>query len=368
MVPVQILEPKHGTKSYHYETVVVLFFVITAPYTDHRLMSDMQNKTVLITGANSGVGLEAAAQLAEAGWGTVILACRTVEKAEAARAQLVERTGKDPFATLAIDTAEVASARAAAAELHRRGVAIDALVLNAGASGSQARFNSDGVEITWASTLVGHHVLTMGLLEAGDLGPDARIIIAGSEGARGNLPGMPLHDLAGIAKDKFGGDRAQAIVGLSRQQVQESFSNMTDYVTAKLVVAWWAAALARKLPRGMTVNAVSPGAAPGSNFGRDAGFGMAVMMTFMKVVGPLIGMAGSLKAAGRRYVDALDFGRDVTGHFYATEHRKKLVGPMARQTWPEHFLDRASQEAAFEAVVQLTGTPFPLSTAEAAAQ
>lgn len=57
-------------------------------------MSDYSDKTVLVTGANSGLGFEAAAQLAEAGWGKVILACRTVEKAEAAKAKLVERTGK----------------------------------------------------------------------------------------------------------------------------------------------------------------------------------------------------------------------------------------------------------------------------------
>ena len=43
-----------------------------------------EDRTALVTGANSGLGLEAAAQLAEEGWGTVILACRTVEKAETA--------------------------------------------------------------------------------------------------------------------------------------------------------------------------------------------------------------------------------------------------------------------------------------------
>ena len=58
---------------------------------------DKAGKTALVTGANSGLGFEAAAQLADDGWSKVILACRTVEKAEAARAQLVARTGKDAF-------------------------------------------------------------------------------------------------------------------------------------------------------------------------------------------------------------------------------------------------------------------------------
>lgn len=95
---------------------------------------DTAHKTALVTGANSGVGFEAAAQLAEDGWAKVILACRSIEKAEAARAQLVERVGRDPFGVLAVDTSEVASAQAACDELRDRGERVDFLLLNAGAS------------------------------------------------------------------------------------------------------------------------------------------------------------------------------------------------------------------------------------------
>ena len=56
--------------------------------------------TALVTGANTGLGFEAAAQLAEAGYGRVILACRTLDKASDARTRLVERTGKDVFDVL----------------------------------------------------------------------------------------------------------------------------------------------------------------------------------------------------------------------------------------------------------------------------
>jgi NAD(P)-dependent dehydrogenase (short-subunit alcohol dehydrogenase family) len=323
---------------------------------------DKAGKTALVTGANSGLGFEAAAQLADDGWSKVILACRTVEKAEAARARLVARTGKDPFDVLAVDTSEVSSADEACDELRNRGERIDFLLFNAGASGKDPQLNSDGVEITYASTLIGHHVMTMRTLADGVLAPKARIVIAGSEGARGNMPGMKVHDLDRIAADDFGGDRVAAIEALCRLQlpVQAKFINMQEYVTAKLLVAWWVAALARKLPPGITVNAVSPGSVPSTGFARDANAMMRlVMMPMMKVFGPLMGMAGSIENAARRYLDVADFGDEETGHFYATAHRKKAIGPIGIQTWPEYFSDERGQEASFDAMVKLTGVGLP---------
>jgi len=319
-------------------------------------------KTALVTGANSGLGFEAAAQLAEDGWDKVILACRSLEKAEAARAELVERTGKDPFDVLAVDTSEVASAHAACDELRKRAARIDFLLLNAGASGMDPQLNSDGVEITYASTLIGHHVMTMRALGDGILSPNARIVIAGSEGARGNMPGMKVHDLDRIAADDFGGDRVAAIEALCRLElpVQEKFINMQEYVTAKLLVAWWVAELARRLPPGITVNAVSPGAVLSTSFARDANAMMRfIMIPMMKVFGPLIGMSGSIDKGARRYLAAADFGDEETGHFYATAHPKKLTGPMGIQTWPSYFNDTRGQEASFDAMVKLTGVDFP---------
>ena len=140
-------------------------------------MNDNKDKTVLVTGANSGVGFEAAVQLVEAGWGKVILACRNEDKAEDARVRLVERTGRDPFSGLAVDTSEVASANGACDRLQERGERVDYLLLNAGASAAQPQFNSDGVEITWASTLVGHHAMTMRMLADDLLSANAHIVI-----------------------------------------------------------------------------------------------------------------------------------------------------------------------------------------------
>ena len=137
---------------------------------------------------------------------------------------------------------------------------------------------------------------------------------------------------------------------------------MNEYVTAKLLVAWWVASLARRLPAGITVNAVSPGAVLSTSFARDADAMMRfVMIPVLKVLGPLMGMSGSVEKAARRYLDAADFGDEETGHFYATAHPRKLTGPMAVQTRPEHFNDARGQEASFDAMVRLTGAGFPQS-------
>jgi hypothetical protein len=107
----------------------------------------------------------------------------------------------------------------------------------------------------------------------------------------------------------------------------------------------------------MTVNAVSPGSAPGTNFARDAPAAMKyLMMPMMKLIGPLMGMGGSIERAAARYVESAE--RSDSGHFYAMAHKKKLVGPVGIQTWPSYFTDEENQEAAFQAVVKLTKTDF----------
>ena len=130
----------------------------------------------------------------------------------------------------------------------------------------------------------------------------------------------------------------------------------------KLIVAWWAAALSRKLPAGITVNAVSPGANLSTSFARDAPTAVRlIMMPMMKLLGPIMQMNGSIDKGARRYLDAAEYADDDTGHFYATAERKKLVGPIGVQTWPDYFTDHASQEAAFDVLVALTGVGFSAS-------
>lgn len=315
---------------------------------------DNSTKTVLITGANSGIGLEAAAQFAEAGYSAVILACRTLQKAEDARSELIGRVGKDVFSVVAIDVAEIDSARAAAEMLNGHDRQIDVLVLNAAmSSGDKPAFNSAGVEMVFASTLLGHHVLTMSLLNSNKLAPDAHILIAGSEGARGDMPMMNIPDFNTFASKHFNDDLEVMHEAIWKIRSPYKYNSMNAYVTSKVYVAWWAAALASKLPNGMIVNAISPGSVPDSNFARNQNWLMRTMMPMMmKLMPKRMGMAASLEDGARRYLDASGFGSDVSGQFFASPPGK-LVGVLELQTTP-HFLDKKNQQASWNMLTQLS--------------
>lgn len=318
---------------------------------------DHSTHTALVTGANSGFGFEAAAQLAEAGYRRVILACRTLEKASDARTRLVERTGRDIFDVLAIDVAELESSASAAQEVIDRPDQIDLLVLNAGLTSQTRQRTTEGVELTIAAGLFGHHVLTMKLLEAGKLSPQAHIVIAGSEGARGEMPGLRKYDYGAI-QTAVGGDLDAAMDAVARGEQPAAYKMNRTYGNAKLWVVWWAAAVTRQLPQGVVAIAVSPGSSPGTNFGRDMSAVMRLfMIPMLKLIGPLFKMAGPVTDGAKRYVDAGEFGAEASGKFYASPPGK-LVGPMEVQQ-QSHFYDRPLQDAAWRSVVRLTGVGMP---------
>ena len=330
------------------------------------------DNTALVTGANSGLGFEAAAQLAEAGYGRVILACRTLEKAETARQALAERVGRDPFETLEVDLSSVESARAASDELERRGTVIDSLLLNAGmVSGDVMNKTADGLEVAFASSIIGHHVLTVRLLDAGILSDQARVVIAGSEGANNDLPAMmdmKLYDFATDAPEEFGDNLHDAMINFVEGAKPDSFNATRYYATTKVFTSWWTAAMARRFGDRISIFTVSPGANLSTNAARHTtGFKRFLFTKFMPTVGRAIGMDQHVSVGAKRYVDVLHgVGRDyVNGKTY-TSKPKKLTGPLHEMTH-DHLLDIERQEVAWTVLGELTGTVnHPASQAAAA--
>jgi NAD(P)-dependent dehydrogenase (short-subunit alcohol dehydrogenase family) len=320
-------------------------------------MANFANKSVLVTGANSGLGFEAAAQLAEAGYGRVILACRTTEKAETARRQLVERVGRDPFETLAVDVADVSSSEAAAAELIARRQPIDALLLNAGmVSGDTPGKSADGLELSFASSVLGHHLLTVRLLEANLLPQGARVVLSGSEAANDDLPGMMGIKLHDFVKDAASGDDVrEGMLRFARLSESKPFVPMHHYATTKVISAWWAAAMARRYGDRLSVFTVSPGANMATNAARHLkGFKKVLFTKVMPLLGPVLGVDQPVALGAKRYIDVLHGNGDYeSGRFYASAP-KKMTGPLHASSYP-HLLNVERQEAALGVLGELTG-------------
>jgi NAD(P)-dependent dehydrogenase (short-subunit alcohol dehydrogenase family) len=142
-------------------------------------MGDCTGRRVVITGANSGIGLEAAKDLVTRG-ATVTLACRDLDKAKAAAAGL---SGPGEARVRHLDLADLQSVRDFAAECGPADGPLDGLIANAGVMACPFRLSTDGYELQMATNHIGHALLVGLLWEA--LAPAARVVLVSSLAARG---------------------------------------------------------------------------------------------------------------------------------------------------------------------------------------
>ena len=311
----------------------------------------MEHSIALVTGATSGLGHAAARALAQEGWAEIVITGRGAAQIRETAAQLAAETKMQVFTPLELDLDKPLSVQSALAALVKQGRPIDFLLLNAGLVPAKARvLTATGVEASQAP-LIGHHHLTVGLLRANLLSPNARIVIAGAEPARGGVPMFKYTDVPAFAAKYFRGDRTAAVEALIRSGPNVKYVPNNAYADAKLIIAWWVAALARRLPPGMAVYAVSPGGATATKVVRNAG--PMLKYLFIPIVNLIPGMNQTPETAARRYLQASEFGTDVSGQFFASA-QGKFSGPIEAQRQP-HLYDRASQEAAWQAVVEVSG-------------
>jgi NAD(P)-dependent dehydrogenase (short-subunit alcohol dehydrogenase family) len=126
---------------------------------------DQTGRTAVVTGANSGLGLITAVELARAG-ATVVLACRNLEKGERALAEVrgVARAGAEPRLE-ALDLSDLGSVAGFAARLSEQQTSLDLLINNAGVMAPPRRLTTDGFESQFGTNHLGHFALTGRLLE-----------------------------------------------------------------------------------------------------------------------------------------------------------------------------------------------------------
>jgi len=257
---------------------------------------------VLITGASSGIGLEAARHLAARGH-RLTLVCRNRERCASTRQQLIEAgAAPDRLEGIAADLADLASVEQACQRLLDQGQPIDALVLNAGqqrAGASEPVFSPQGIEITFAVNQLAHQLMASRLLPLLRAGKQPRLVITASDvhdpATGGGKVGQPadLGDLAGLRAGR----------GFVMLDGSARFDGDKAYKDSKLCNVLLARELARQLEGALPVIAWSPGLViPRSREGffrynrQNNPVGMAL---FAAVARDLLRVTESVQTAGR---------------------------------------------------------------------
>ncbi len=246
---------------------------------------DLSGKTYLITGCNSGLGMETARVLASRG-GRIIGAARTQERA----AEALERVGAEG-AGVACDLADPGSVRACIQSVRDVSGHLDAIIANAGIMALPELQQKHGYELQFFTNHVGHFILVTGLLER--LAPEGRVVMV-SSGAHERAPDE------GIQFDNLSGEKG--------------YSPWQAYGQSKLANLLFARALARRLAgSGRTANALHPGVIA-TNLGRHMNPVARGVLTLAK---PLLLKSIPEGAATQCYVAAHPDAAGVTGEYWA---------------------------------------------------
>lgn len=155
---------------------------------------NMSEKVVIITGANSGLGLESTKALAAKG-ATVVMACRNMSKAEQAKAEVLQSTPNAKIDVMQLDNASLDSVKAFAEAFKAKYDRLDLLLNNAGVMAVPRTETADGFEMQLGVNHLGHFALTGLLLDVLTKTPNARVHNTSSSAAFGGS--IDFDDLMG---------------------------------------------------------------------------------------------------------------------------------------------------------------------------
>jgi NAD(P)-dependent dehydrogenase (short-subunit alcohol dehydrogenase family) len=255
------------------------------------LSVDLHNSVILITGANSGIGKEAAVALARMGAITVITA-RDAAKGQAALDEIKQRSGSDTVEVMALDLADFVSIRAFSAQFHERFDRLDVLINNAGAILTDRQVTAQGFEATFGVNHLGHFLLTDLLLDRLESSAPSRVVNVASLAHRYAHSGLDFSDL----------------------QSERGYQSMNVYGKSKLANVMFTTELARRLAgTGVTANCLHPGAVA-------TGFGNADDTTgwerFTMMLGRPFFISAERGARTIVYLAAAPEVADKTGGYY----------------------------------------------------
>jgi len=269
---------------------------------------DLSRKTVLVTGCNSGLGLETVRVLAMRG-ARVFAAARTEAKARAACTELEGKT-----VPIACELSEPASVRACIQAVQRDGAKLDALICNAGIMALPELEQVLGYEKQLFTNHIGHFILVTGLLDR--LAPAGRVVVVSSAAHR-----RAPHE--GIEFDNLSGEKG--------------YQPWQAYGQSKLANLLFAKELARRLSgTGKTANALHPGVIA-TNLVRNMNVAMRAML---KTAAPLALKSIPEGAATQCWVATHPKLAEVSGEYFADcnvapSSRLSHDVLLARRLWEE---------------------------------
>jgi NAD(P)-dependent dehydrogenase (short-subunit alcohol dehydrogenase family) len=196
----------------------------------------MSDPVCLVTGASVGIGKATAVELAKRGM-TVVMLCRNAERGEAARAEVIAKSGRGDAALLLADLSLQSEVRRAAGEFEARWPRLDVLINNAAVVTRRRTLTAEGFETMFAVNHLAYFLLTNLLLNKLKESSPSRIINVSSNAHR-FIKRLDFDNL----------------------QSEKSFGSFRPYAVNKLENIYFTQALARRLHgTGVTVNALHPG-------------------------------------------------------------------------------------------------------------
>lgn len=207
-------------------------------------MDWINGKHVLVTGPTSGIGREIAIDLGSRG-AQLTLACRDDAKGRELAQTIAAAASAGHAEVLHVDVSSQESIRAFARECRGRRPPIDVLVNNAGTIQGERRESADGIELTFATNVLGYHLVASELLDHLSSDGTARIVVVASA---------------------FAGDLDFSDLEFTRRP----YDGLSAYRQSKACDRMWSWALARRLrARGISVNAMTPGWVPDTELSRN---------------------------------------------------------------------------------------------------
>lgn len=198
-------------------------------------MGDLAGKNFVVTGANTGIGKVTAEELAKRG-ARVVLACRSVDKAQPVLDAMKKAHGDDAAVFVKLDLGDFASVRRAADEILADGRPIDVLVNNAGLAGLRGE-TKDGFELAFGTNHLGHFLLTHLLLPKLLEASSPRIV---------NVASKAHYDARGIDWDAV-------------RKPTRSVTGLTEYAVSKLANVLFAKECAKRLDPKVKSYSLHPG-------------------------------------------------------------------------------------------------------------